>query len=96
MGVPTSEVGYNPAMPRREDHEVHKDMWWHWTKRNISQPAVGYIGNSAEKLIEVAKNGSFGGPLHYPLLHNQVLTAQRRKFEHICSGNKSRQFFFGI
>ena len=24
MGVPTSEVGYNPAMPRREDHEVHK------------------------------------------------------------------------
>jgi len=24
MGVPTSEVGYTPAMPRREDHEVHK------------------------------------------------------------------------
>ena len=24
MGVPTSEVGYNPAMRRREDHEVHK------------------------------------------------------------------------
>jgi len=33
MGVPTSEVGYTPAMPRREDHEVHKDMWWHWTKK---------------------------------------------------------------
>jgi len=32
MGVPTSEVGYTPAMSRREDHEVHKDMWWHWTK----------------------------------------------------------------
>jgi len=27
MGVPTSEVGYTSAMPRREDHEVHKDMW---------------------------------------------------------------------
>jgi len=27
MGVPTSEVGYTTAMPRREDHEVHKDMW---------------------------------------------------------------------
>jgi len=27
MGVPTSEVCYTPAMPRREDHEVHKDMW---------------------------------------------------------------------
>jgi len=24
MGVPTSEVGYTPAMPRKEDHEVHK------------------------------------------------------------------------
>ena len=24
MGVPTSEVGYTPVMPRREDHEVHK------------------------------------------------------------------------
>ena len=24
MGIPTSEVGYTPAMPRREDHEVHK------------------------------------------------------------------------
>ena len=27
MGVPTSEVGYTSAMPRREDDEVHKDMW---------------------------------------------------------------------
>ena len=24
MGIPTSEVDYTPAMPRREDHEVHK------------------------------------------------------------------------
>jgi len=28
MGVPPSEVGYNAAMPRREDHEVHKEMCW--------------------------------------------------------------------
>ena len=28
MGVPTSEVGYTAAMPRRGDHEVHKGMWW--------------------------------------------------------------------
>jgi len=33
MGVPTSEVGYTPVMPRREDHEVQKDMWWHWEKK---------------------------------------------------------------
>jgi len=26
MDVPISEVGYTPAMPRREDHEVHKDI----------------------------------------------------------------------
>jgi len=24
MGVPTSEVGYTPAMPKREEHEVRK------------------------------------------------------------------------
>jgi hypothetical protein len=24
MGVPTSEVGYTPAMPRREEHVVHR------------------------------------------------------------------------
>ena len=24
MGVPASEVGYTSALPRREDHEVHK------------------------------------------------------------------------
>jgi hypothetical protein len=33
MGVPNSEVGYTTAMPRMEDHEVHKDMWWHWIKK---------------------------------------------------------------
>ena len=34
MGVPTSEVGYTSAMPRREDHEVRKDMWGHWKKND--------------------------------------------------------------
>jgi len=33
MGVPPSEVGYTSAMPRREDHEVHKDMWGHWGEK---------------------------------------------------------------
>ena len=33
MGIPTSEAGYTAAMSRREDHEVHKDMWWQWTKK---------------------------------------------------------------
>jgi len=33
MGVPTSEVGYTSAMPRREDHEVYKDMWGAWGEK---------------------------------------------------------------
>jgi len=35
MGVPNSEVRYTSAMPRREDHEVHKDMWGIGTKKYI-------------------------------------------------------------
>jgi hypothetical protein len=35
MGVPNSEVSYTTATPRREDHEVHKDLWWHWIKKII-------------------------------------------------------------
>jgi len=37
MGFPTSEVGYTPAMPRREDHEVHKDMWGTGLKKMFQQ-----------------------------------------------------------
>jgi hypothetical protein len=33
MGVPISEVGFTAAMSRREDDEVHKDMWWHWGEK---------------------------------------------------------------
>ena len=34
MGVPTPEVGYTSAMPRREEHEVHNDMWGIGVKKN--------------------------------------------------------------
>jgi hypothetical protein len=37
MGIPTSEVGYTIATTRRENHEVHKNRWWHWRGKNISQ-----------------------------------------------------------
>jgi len=33
MGVPSSEVGYTSAMPRREDHEVRKGHVGHWTNK---------------------------------------------------------------
>jgi len=41
MGVPTSEVSYTSAMPRREDNEVHKDMWGHWRGRKKNWDAYG-------------------------------------------------------
>jgi hypothetical protein len=44
MDVPTSEVGHTAAMLRREDHEVHKDMWWgHWTKNKSFNFGVFYM-----------------------------------------------------
>jgi len=39
MGVLTSEVGYTSAMPRREDHEVHKDMWGMGAREKKNLPA---------------------------------------------------------
>jgi len=41
MGVPTSEVGYTSAMPRREEHEVHKGMWGHWGGGGWSSQILG-------------------------------------------------------
>ena len=49
MGVPTSEVGYTPAMPRREDHEVHK--------RTYGGIAGGEQKNKKIKNFEVIKLG---------------------------------------
>jgi len=49
MGVPTSEVGYTSVIPRREDHEVHKDMWGHWEeekKRTPPSPPSGKPQNT--------------------------------------------------
>ena len=36
MGVPTWEVGYTSAMPRREDHEVRQGHVGHWIKKKKS------------------------------------------------------------
>jgi len=53
MGVPTFEVGYTSAMPRREDHEVHKDMWRHWgggiSYCNVNETYFKDIANSYNK-----------------------------------------------
>ena len=51
MVVPTSEVGYTPAMTRSKVHEVHKDVWWwHWTKiRSHKLVIKRYERNQCEK-----------------------------------------------
>jgi len=50
MGVPTSEVGYTPAMLRREDHEVHRDMWWHWTQKDLKESVKMAVSDSNKQL----------------------------------------------
>jgi len=49
MGVPNTEVGYTSAMSRREDHEVHKDMWGierrrRRRRRSRRRKLIKYIG----------------------------------------------------
>ena len=57
MGVPTSAVGYTAAMSRREDHEVHKDMWWgHWIKKN-------YYGVTVPQGLKISTKYIFHGSL---------------------------------
>jgi len=49
MGVPTSEVGYTSAMPRREDHEVRKGHVGHWTKKKKKNVNVNVVSVRALK-----------------------------------------------
>jgi len=52
MGVPTSEVGYTSAMPRREDHEVRKGHVGHWIKKDLNKKEVyNLTENVIQKLI---------------------------------------------
>jgi len=43
MGVPTSEVGYTSAMPRREGYEVRKGHVGHWRKKNNVDAMVDIV-----------------------------------------------------
>jgi hypothetical protein len=54
MGVPTSEVGYTAAMPRREVHEVHKDMWWGIGPKNKLYADLWHCLTSPSVLLEGA------------------------------------------
>ena len=46
MGVPTSEVGYTSAMPRREDHEVRKGHVGHWIKNKDHTQRRNTVGRT--------------------------------------------------
>ena len=69
MGVPTSEVGYTSAMPRREDHEVQKRTCGGigGKKRNIKLKHVTSY-NQATKYT--TKNHNFTLTLPPPRLQN--------------------------
>ena len=51
MGVPTSEVGYTPAMPRREDHEVHKRTCGGIGGGEIYVHIVIFVLNSGDEIL---------------------------------------------
>jgi hypothetical protein len=99
MGVPTSEVGYTTAMPTREDHEVYKDMWWHWIKKTIekrwrlfeqseiSRKRVGYYAISGTVIkIQVTVTGRISSELILFLLRNylQHEVSRKRKYRLIA------------
>ena len=71
MGVPTSEVGYTAAMPRTEEHEVHKDMWWHWTKK-ISSTWVNTRMDMSDRGLSYLFQRSRGGCEWFDKLQNYV------------------------
>ena len=69
MGVPTSEVGYISAMPRREDHEVHNNLWGIGEKKNPrvmkyhSPTGRRNHGRPLKRLLVTwDRNGSTSGP----------------------------------
>jgi len=48
MGVPTSEVGYTPAMPRREDHEVQKEHMVALGRKKIAVLCLSMFSKEAD------------------------------------------------
>ena len=47
MGVPSSEVGYTPTMPRGGGpRSPQKDMWWHW-KRKKKKSLLRFVFKAA-------------------------------------------------
>ena len=52
MGVPSSEVIYTSAMPRREDHEVRQGHVGHWIKKIKKNRGLYVLEEEREKKKE--------------------------------------------
>jgi len=71
MGVPTSEVGYTSAMPRREGHEVHKDMCGHWGEKILCFKNT--FGASPNHRVWMASFKKSFAPLVEVTIHGQFV-----------------------
>ena len=71
MGVPTWEVGYTSAMPRREDHEVRQGHVGHWIKK--------ILGNM-DVINEITYN-HHSWSYSYLAVHSQLQLAEKRLME---------------
>jgi len=65
MGVPTWEVGYTSAMPRREDHEVRQGHVGRWERKKINKDLLfnvpfTAIKSEAERKFRVEIHSAFG------------------------------------
>jgi len=61
MGVPTWEVGYTSAMPRREDHEVRQGHVGHWIKKKTLTIWFSPYKTEEKYLHQCMSAHSFGG-----------------------------------
>jgi len=107
MGVPASEVGYTPAMSRREDHQVHKDMWWHWGKKQlVTNHCTERSTNSKRALIQDVPGGKvnnilgghsighsrqFVSCIHFFLHTSLFIKPHKQKYNGVKSGDLGGQ-----
>jgi len=83
MGVPTSEVGYTPAMPRREDREVHKDMW-----------GIGEGKSRFDRILTKITGTLHEDRYRFLIISRSVLLRMRNVADKSCIENQNTHFTF--
>ena len=89
MGVATSEVGYTSAMPRREDHEVHKGhvVAWGGGRSGIH---LCFVLDFAFASYKRPVFGTFSAKLHSHFLslqHDRILDLNCSNSSEWCEPN---------